>query len=80
MLVAGHDGSHKTGDPVVGKTDDPATAERLRQLVETTLVPVFGGYVNVWRHSHHGATTGAFPNVRIWHISRPVSSFFAPRD
>lgn len=69
-LVPGHDGSQKTGDPAAGETDHPTSTERLRQLVQALLVPVMGGHVNVGRHSHHGATAGTFPNVRIWHIGK----------
>jgi hypothetical protein len=77
MLVTGHDGPQKTGDSAVGEADHPAAAQGLRQLVETTLIPMVCGYVNVGRHIHHGATAGAFPNVRIWHISSAVLSLFA---
>jgi hypothetical protein len=79
-LVARHDGSQKTGDSAVGKTDHPTAAKRLRQLVETTLIPVTGGHVDVGRHGHHGATAGACPNVEIWHIGGVLSSLLAWGD
>ena len=80
MFVTGHDRPQETRDSPVGETDHPAAAEGLRQLVETMLVSMVCGYVNVGRHSHQGATAGAFPNVRIWHISDAVLSLFALGD
>ena len=73
MLVIRHDGSQKSGHVATGETHNPAAAKRLRQLVQPTLVLVFGIGVHVWGQSHDGATAGAFPCVGIWHIGRAES-------
>ncbi len=75
VFFSTHDRAHKAPQSGFRKTDHPATAHRLRQLIETPVVRAILAGRTIGRQGDHRAATATFPRSGTAHGHQRIWSF-----